>query len=76
MTNFQQDTLFKKPQKHVSKFSFNQNTVDAFPDMIQRSVPGYSTIISECGFIARQIVQLHNQHCAVHRTLEAQGTWA
>ena len=57
MPNFQQDTLFKKPQKHIPKFSFNQKTVDAFPDMIQRSVPGYSTIISECGFIAREIVQ-------------------
>jgi tRNA (cmo5U34)-methyltransferase len=37
------DTLYANPLVNVSRFSFDQQVVDVFPDMIQRSVPGYAT---------------------------------
>lgn len=43
--------------KSVSDFSFDEAVADVFPDMIQRSVPGYSTIIDTIGQIAQQCVQ-------------------
>jgi tRNA (cmo5U34)-methyltransferase len=36
--------------------------VDVFPDMIQRSVPGYATMISSIGFLAAKYAQA-NSHC-------------
>ncbi|MDJ0656105.1 MAG: carboxy-S-adenosyl-L-methionine synthase CmoA [Xanthomonadales bacterium] len=35
------DRLFESGQGHPSPFEFNQAVVDVFPDMIERSVPGY-----------------------------------
>ena len=31
------------PLKHVGDFSFDEQVVDVFPDMIARSVPGYAS---------------------------------
>ena len=39
------DTIYQKPQTKVDDFSFNHQVVDVFPDMIERSVPGYANII-------------------------------
>lgn len=41
----QRDTIFSKPLPSVSDFCFDQNVVEVFPDMINRSVPGYSSIL-------------------------------
>lgn len=43
--------------KSVADFSFDEAVADVFPNMIQRSVPGYSTIIETIGQIAQQCVQ-------------------
>ena len=49
---FSQDTIYAQPQSAVGKFSFNQQVVDVFPDMINRSVPSYQNIIEGIGKIA------------------------
>lgn len=36
----------------MSKFEFDENVAEVFPDMISRSVPGYATIIDTIGKIA------------------------
>ncbi|MFT6267618.1 MAG: tRNA (cmo5U34)-methyltransferase [Alphaproteobacteria bacterium] len=47
-----QDTIYAAQQGAVGKFSFNQQVVDVFPDMINRSVPSYQNIIEGIGKIA------------------------
>ena len=51
------DDLFASPLGHIPRFAFDQAVVDVFPDMIQRSVPGYQTIINLCGELAARFVQ-------------------
>lgn len=50
------DELFASPQQVVD-FAFNAAVADVFPDMLRRSVPGYETLISQLGVLARQYVQ-------------------
>lgn len=50
------DELFANPQQVVD-FAFNAAVADVFPDMLRRSVPGYETLISQLGVLARQYVQ-------------------
>lgn len=47
------DTLYAKAQSNIANFSFNQQVVDVFDDMINRSVPGYSFILDNIGKIAQ-----------------------
>lgn len=47
------DTLFDSNTAPV-EFEFDDNVADVFEDMINRSVPGYATIISMIGLLARQ----------------------
>ena len=51
------DDLFASPLGNIPRFAFDQAVVDVFPDMIQRSVPGYQTIINLCGELAARFVQ-------------------
>jgi tRNA (cmo5U34)-methyltransferase len=39
------DDIYAKPQKSVPDFAFDASVARVFPDMIRRSVPGYTTII-------------------------------
>jgi tRNA (cmo5U34)-methyltransferase len=39
------DDIYAKPQKTVPDFAFDEAVARVFPDMIRRSVPGYTTII-------------------------------
>ena len=50
----QQDTIFASPLAELVDFVFDEKVVDVFPDMINRSVPGYGTIINLIGIIAEQ----------------------
>jgi len=52
----QRDTLFNT-ESDVGPFVFDQKVVDVFPDMIKRSVPGYSTIVHMVGQIAERYAQ-------------------
>tara|TARA_B110000503_G_scaffold143532_1_gene245614 strand:- start:2435 stop:3181 length:747 start_codon:yes stop_codon:yes gene_type:complete len=56
------DDLFANPLGNVPRFVFDKAVVDVFPDMIQRSVPGYQTIINLCGELAARFVQ-PNSNC-------------
>ena len=62
MTNLNRDKLFAQPLGKVPKFVFDSSVVDVFPDMIQRSVPGYQTIINHTGELADRFVQ-NNSYC-------------
>lgn len=48
-----QDNIFASPLTEIVDFVFDENVVDVFPDMINRSVPGYSTIINLIGTLAQ-----------------------
>lgn len=54
------DTIFSKPLPSVSDFCFDQNVVEVFPDMINRSVPGYSSILQTLPQLAARFVQPHS----------------
>ncbi len=57
MMSIKQDTLYSSPISSVNLFKFDQSVVNVFPDMIQRSVPGYQTIISAIGLLAERYTQ-------------------
>lgn len=48
------DTLFADPLREAGLFTFDENVARVFPDMIKRSVPGYTTIISMTGLLAQR----------------------
>lgn len=62
MTQNHKDTLYSEPHASVGEFIFDQKVVDVFPDMIERSVPGYSTIIHMIGYLAERYAQ-PSSHC-------------
>ncbi|MBG8562081.1 MULTISPECIES: carboxy-S-adenosyl-L-methionine synthase CmoA [Pseudomonas] len=51
------DRLFATPLAQVPDFTFNEDVVRVFPDMIKRSVPGYPTIVENIGVLAAQFAQ-------------------
>ncbi|MBX9330801.1 carboxy-S-adenosyl-L-methionine synthase CmoA, partial [Serratia marcescens] len=51
------DTLFSAPIAKLGDWTFDERVAEVFPDMIQRSVPGYSNIISMIGMLAERFVQ-------------------
>lgn len=55
--NDKTDRLYAQPQPCITGFRFDQDVVAVFPDMIQRSVPGYATIIHMIGQIAERYSQ-------------------
>lgn len=58
----EKDSLYAYPLGEISAFKFDESVVDVFPDMINRSVPGYSTIISAIGLLCAQFSQA-NSNC-------------
>ena len=50
------DTLFSAPIDKLGDWTFDERVAEVFPDMIQRSVPGYSNIISMIGMLAERFV--------------------
>ncbi|WP_275555042.1 carboxy-S-adenosyl-L-methionine synthase CmoA [Mixta sp. Marseille-Q2659] len=55
------DTLFSTPVHKLGDWTFDERVAEVFPDMIQRSVPGYSNIISMIGMLAERFVQPNTQ---------------
>jgi tRNA (cmo5U34)-methyltransferase len=51
------DNYYADKHKRLDRFAFNEQVVEVFPDMIQRSVPGYATIIAMTGIIAGRYAQ-------------------
>jgi tRNA (cmo5U34)-methyltransferase len=56
------DSIYANPLGEISAFTFDEKVVGVFPDMIQRSVPGYSTIITAIGLLAKHYAQV-NSYC-------------
>ncbi|PMH44949.1 tRNA (uridine-5-oxyacetic acid methyl ester)(34) synthase TrmP [Vibrio sp. 10N.286.49.B3] len=54
------DTIFSAPIDKIGDFTFDERVAEVFPDMIQRSVPGYSNIISAIGMLAERFVKPHS----------------
>lgn len=46
------DTIFADPLGETNPFRFDAEVARVFPDMIRRSVPGYTTVISMSGLLA------------------------
>lgn len=55
------DTLFSTPIANLGDFRFDENVAEVFPDMIQRSVPGYANIITAIGMLAERFVTSDSQ---------------
>jgi tRNA (cmo5U34)-methyltransferase len=51
------DRLYADLRELVDDFVFDERVAAVFPDMIQRSVPGYSTIINMIGTLASRCVK-------------------
>ncbi len=48
------DELFAAPITQPGLFTFNESVAGVFPDMINRSVPGYATVVAMTGVLAAQ----------------------
>lgn len=55
--NMSTDSLFAKPLEQVSAFQFDDDVAEVFPDMIHRSVPGYTEILSMLGKLSKRFGQ-------------------
>lgn len=51
------DQLFAAPIAQLGDFCFDEQVAEVFPDMIQRSVPGYSNILSAIGMMTERFAQ-------------------
>jgi len=56
------DKIYQTPLDKIADFAFDDKVVAVFPDMIQRSVPGYSTIIAMTGVLAGRYAK-NNSNC-------------
>lgn len=55
------DTLFTTPLDKTARFSFDEQVVACFPDMIRRSVPGYGQVLAMLPIFA-------HRHCQFRQT--------
>ncbi|MDH5183284.1 MAG: carboxy-S-adenosyl-L-methionine synthase CmoA [Gammaproteobacteria bacterium] len=51
------DQIYAQPLAAVADFRFDESVAKVFPDMINRSVPGYSTLVNLIGVLAVRYVQ-------------------
>ena len=78
------DDIYAQPLTDIAAFAFDRSVVEVFPDMIKRSVPGYSTIVAMTGVMAERYAQpdsrCYDLGCslgastfAMHQHLEGRG---
>lgn len=69
------DQLFAELLTEPSQFSFNESVVDVFPDMIQRSVPGYPTVVRMSGVLSEQYAKpntcVYDLGCSLGESIRA-----
>lgn len=53
----EKDQIYSLPLTQVGDFTFDDQVVKVFPDMIKRSVPGYGSILSMIGEVAARYVR-------------------
>ncbi len=58
----QKDRIFAEPLGHIEQFSFDERVAGVFDDMIERSVPGYRSIVAQTGILAGRFA-LPGTHC-------------
>lgn len=51
------DVIYSQPHDNLQDFRFDEMVAQVFPDMIQRSVPGYETIVDGVGQLAGRFAQ-------------------
>jgi tRNA (cmo5U34)-methyltransferase len=51
------DCLYADPREVIGEFVFDERVAEVFPDMINRSVPGYGTIIDMISVLASRCVK-------------------
>lgn len=57
-----QDDIYASALDEIIDFSFDEKVVNVFPDMIQRSVPGYATLLANMAILAGYYAQ-NDSHC-------------
>lgn len=57
----QKDHIFAAPIAELGDFNFDQKVAEVFPDMIKRSVPGYSNIIAAIGMMTARYAQANTR---------------
>lgn len=58
----QKDSIYAEPLGKIQDFNFDDQVADVFPDMIQRSVPGYHTIIQTIGKLTAKFQQANSNY--------------
>ncbi|MDC9592974.1 carboxy-S-adenosyl-L-methionine synthase CmoA [Xenorhabdus sp. IM139775] len=65
----QRDSLFSAPIANLGDWSFDERVAEVFPDMVKRSIPGYSNIIAMIGMLAERFVtpdsQIYDLGCSL-----------
>ncbi|MDX7999454.1 carboxy-S-adenosyl-L-methionine synthase CmoA [Xenorhabdus sp. Reich] len=65
----QQDSLLSAPIANLGDWNFDERVAEVFPDMVKRSIPGYSNIISMIGMLADRFVtpdsQIYDLGCSL-----------
>ena len=56
------DRLFAQPLDKLVDFNFDEKVANVFPDMINRSVPGYASIVAMTGILSAEFYQA-NSYC-------------
>ncbi|AFJ01384.1 tRNA (uridine-5-oxyacetic acid methyl ester) 34 synthase [Methylophaga frappieri] len=56
------DNIYASALTEMVDFRFDERVADVFPDMIQRSVPGYATLIAGIGILADKYA-IEKTHC-------------
>ncbi len=51
------DTIYSQPLEKLVDFNFDEKVANVFPDMINRSVPGYASIVAMTGILAAEFYQ-------------------
>lgn len=51
------DEIYRETLGELAQFAFDDSVARVFPDMIKRSVPGYTTIIAMTGLLAQKYAQ-------------------
>jgi len=68
----QRDSLFAQPLGNVGEFRFDEKVASVFPDMLQRSIPGYHSIIAQSGLLAARFARantnLYDLGCSLGAT--------
>ncbi len=58
----QKDAIYAEPLAQVQDFCFDATVAEVFPDMIQRSVPGYQTIVQTIGKLTARYQQASSNY--------------